>query len=127
MERKNKIIIWIVVILVVISTLFLLFSKSFLQGGYSGPELTQDKLITNQTLIDLIVKNNISPLGNNLSLLVLDEAESNIADDSWRKAYYVCDFNKINKNLTEHSGWIQDYNGKTGEIKLYGPYDWCLV
>lgn len=117
---KSKIIFWLVGIGVLIA--LLVFSLYFKMNPNPNPELklTEDKLITNQTLIDLIVKNRISPLGNNLTEMVLqdDYAKRGIVDGDYKVAYYVCTNN-------EYSGWIL-YN-KDKSSKLYGPYGWCLI
>lgn len=85
-------------------------------------KLTEDKLITNQTLIDLILIKKVSPLGNNLTTLVLrdDYKDKHIFDGFSEVAYYVCIEN-------EHRGWIYYSGGIAGIQKLYGPYEWCLI
>ena len=61
-----------------------------------------------------------SPLGNNLTKMVLrdDKSERNILDGVYEVAYYTC-------SNDEHQGWIYYNNGKIS--KLYGPYGWCYI
>lgn len=89
----------------------------------NGPEikLTTDKVITDHETINLIVVDNISPKGNNLTKIIIDEDDPNIMDESWKFAYYVC-------NEDEYSGWIYYYSGgDKAKPTLYGPYGWCLI
>jgi len=119
MEKKT--LIWsIVAILVLIVVAFgVYFSINAPSPKIPGTKFTEDKLITNQTLIDLVVNKHISPLGNNLTKYIVDSDDPEIMDDGWRISYFVCGNN-------EKAGWIYYSCGecsiKTG---LYGPYEWC--
>jgi hypothetical protein len=117
MERKTLLIVLIIAVLVAGISLIFYFNNTSTKPVF---ELTPDKLITNQTLIDRIIVDMNSPLGNNLTRITLEEDDINASDRSWKYAYYVCISN-------EHRGWIYFHSGKSGENKLYGPYAWCFV
>ena len=121
MENKTKILATLIVVCLIIIAICLILHIKFTHRTVVELELTEDKLITNQTLIDLIVNKQISPLGNNLTKMILDEDDPEIMDEPWKYAYYVC-------NNNEHVGWIYYYAG--GDLSkggLYGPYSWCLI
>jgi hypothetical protein len=117
MEKKTILITGICAIIILLILIFYFKTTSH----PSNPiKLTEDKLITNQTLIDLIVNKKKSPLGNDLEMTVVAADDPQIADEPWEYHYYVC-----NKN--EHLGWVYIYGGNTGPAGLYGPFDWCLI
>lgn len=111
--------ICVVVLLAILSFMVLKTESSTSPNGEI--KLTEDKLITDQEIINKIVRDKISPKGNNLTEMVLDSDDPNIMDEPWKMAYYVCTEN-------EHSGWIYEYTGGgPSPAKLYGPYGWCLI
>ena len=111
-----------VVLVVVIALGLYIFINSKNRGSLDpGPKLTSDKIISDPVIVNSIIQKKISPKGNPLSKVVLDEDDPNILDESWRYAYYAC-------FQGEHSGWIYDYPG--GDVQrptLYGPFEWCLI
>jgi hypothetical protein len=119
MADKKRILLIIIILAVIALLAWGLYFK-FTPRSDMGLKLTEDKLVTNQTLIDMIVNDKISPLGNNLTESVLrdDYKERGIFDGVYKVAYYTCSNN-------EHEGWIYYNSGKIS--KLYGPYGWCYV
>lgn len=117
-------------VLVLIGSLLVLGLAFYAYNAYSNSppniyspayELTEDKLITNQTMIDMIVNDLRSPLGNNLTKVVIDEDDPQIMDESWKIGYYVCD-------KGENKAWIYYSAGESPlRTGLYGPYEWCLI
>lgn len=127
MERKLKISLGIIGMIILIALLALGLYYKFTPRLDYDLKLTEDKLIINQTLIDMIVINNTSPLGNNLTEMNLVALEEDIiAGDEKvlvsKNAYYTCTQN-------EHNGWIYLIYSDSGEAvsKLYGPYSWCNI
>jgi len=116
---KNKTIFIVLTCLAVIALVVGLSFKSYNNSG-RNIALTEDKLITNETLINMIVNDMESPLGNKLIKVVLEDDGAYVSDRGWKYAYQVCTSN-------EHNGWIYVHSGKTGQNKLYGPYEWCLI
>ncbi len=118
MNKQTKIITLIVVLVVIGVALYFVFYK--ISAPFPQIKLTSDKLITNQTIIDLILLNQTSPNGNLLTELVLqdDFKVRGIFDGVYKVAYFTCSNN-------EHQGWI--YYSHGGISKLYGPYAWCLI
>ena len=116
----NKKILWGFVLLIVVIGAFFWIYWRYSNIGFLPEDLvlSEDKLITDQTIINLIVNDLKSPSGNNLTKIILDESAQTIIDGPEKIAYYVC-------NNGEHRGWIYYNNGKY--FSLYGPYGWCLV
>ncbi len=119
MKNKPIFLIIIAIVLVALLALGVFYKMSF--RPIDGLKLTEDKLITNQTLMDLIIINHTSPLGNNLTTILLDKEARTLMDGPQKIGYYVCTEN-------EHSGWIL-FHDKYSKSKpsLYGPYGWCYV
>jgi len=122
-KMKKGVIIGLIVIglLLVIFLIFMIILSEDTGKYVHEIKFTEDKLITNQTIINMIVDDMKSPNGNNLTKLVIHEIDPNIMDDGGKIGYYVC----VNG---EHRGWIY-YSGGEGLIKpgLYGPYEWCYI
>jgi hypothetical protein len=120
-EKKKILLIISILIVIILLALGLYYSFNPKPAPYYPRDLTDSKLITNQTLIDMIVKDMKSPLGNNLTRHAIgDDSGIRIKDAYYDVAYYVCSNN-------EHEGWIQRIGGIAGINKLYGPYEWCYV
>jgi hypothetical protein len=118
-EKKARLFITVSIIILGLLAFFILFK--FNPNPNVDIKLTEDKLITNQTLIDLIVKGRVSPLGNNLTEMVLDMSnKEGIGTNAYKIAYYTCSNN-------EHEGWIYYSQGSQHTPKLFGPYGWCLI
>jgi len=119
MERKTILLISLAIIL----GLALLFGLyyNFNSNNHRNIEFTKNKLITNETLINMIFNDMKSPKGNNLTKVVIQENDPNIMDDEGKIGYYVC-------ANGENQGWVY-YSGGEGLIKpgLYGPYAWCSI
>ena len=116
---KNKTLIYLIIAILVVVGFIIFLNYPFI---YSPEKivLSEDKLITNSTFINQIVNERISPNGNSLEKIIIDEDNPEMTDESWRFAYFVC-------NEEESIGWVYDYNGKTEKTGLYGPYGWCLI
>lgn len=111
--EKNKKILSIIILLVIFVLLAFGISYFFIPSSvpYYPIEPTADKLITNETLINMIVFDRLSPLGNNLTMTHLNNTPKTL--------FYVCTKN-------EHSGWVY-YQDSKNQPALYGPYGWCLI
>jgi hypothetical protein len=100
--------------------LYILFKPRYMMSP-APLKLTQEKIISDPILIESIVVKKISPLGNKLDKIWIDEDDPDIMDEPWRAAFYVC-------RPGEHSGWILDYSGgDKAKPTLYGPFSWCLI
>ena len=109
-------------VLIIALSLYIFLSSKYNRGSLKqpSPELTPDKIISDLSVIDLIITKQRSPKGNALTKMVIDSDDPNIMDEPWSYAYYTCSEN-------EHSGWIHDYRGGDKEKPaLYGPYEWCF-
>jgi hypothetical protein len=121
--ESNKNILLIILTLVILALLafglFCLFNPK--PVPYYPMEFTADKLVTNQTFINMIINDLKSPLGNNLTKIPIDEDDPRLTVEPWKYAYFIC-------NAEEHIGWIY-VSEERAEIKsgLYGPYGWCLI
>lgn len=114
MKKKTMLLIVGVILVIFLLILGINYFFNSKPVPYYPKDLSENMLITNQTLIDLIVNNMTSPLGNNLT-------KDSSFEYGGKTYYYVCTEN-------EHMGWIY-YSLEPSSIKpgLYGPYDWCYV
>ena len=121
MKKKLAFGILVLLIIGVIGAVAITVMVDKSSFDHPEPELTEENLIDNPEMYDLIVNQRISPNGNNLTRMVLDEDDPNIMDEPWKFAFYVC-------TEEEHQAWILYYSGGgSSEPKLYGPFDWCFI
>ena len=112
--RKKTWIISIIVLVVVGLYLVINFWKG--NVDYNHIQLTSNKIINDQTIINSIVIKRISPLGNPLETVILQPSNPKVMDGGWKDAFYTCSEN-------EHRGWIRNISGF--KDTLYGPFEWC--